>query len=63
MNTKKYLIEIEKTDKGFRVKWTNDGFSALELLGLLEAAKSDVLSAIKGKSENKIDVVKRQIVK
>lgn len=58
-----YTIEVDETEKGQRIRRTNDGFTGLELLGLLEMAKSDIMGVLKGKTENTADIVERRVVK
>ena len=57
-----YTITIEDKDGTKTMTRRNDGFNALELLGLLELAQQDILNQIKDKEEVGIDFVKRQIV-
>ena len=45
---KKYTLEIESDGNGIRMKGVNDGFTALELLGLVEAKKNDIIAQIRG---------------
>lgn len=40
----------------------NDGFNAMELLGILELAQQDVLKQLKGIEEANINFVKREVV-
>lgn len=57
-----YTITIEDKDGTKTMTRRNDGFNALELLGLLELAQQDILNQIKDKEEVGIDFIKRQIV-
>lgn len=62
MATKKYTIEITETKEGTELSRVNDGFNIYELLGLLEIIRGDLLDQFKNGAEDKIDVVKRQVV-
>ena len=56
-----YTIEqIMYTDGTTELKRTNDGFNALELMGLLELSKDDIIDQIKGAV--KPDIVKRKVI-
>ena len=57
---KKYTIEIETVEGNSLMKRTNDGFSALELLGLAELLKEDILKQARGIIEP--DIVKRTVI-
>ena len=48
-------------DDRLGVKSQNDGFSSLELLGLLDLKRDDILRQIKG--EVKPDTFKRELIK
>ena len=63
MSKQVYTIIIEEDVDG-KKKMTrrNDGFSAIELLGLLELAQQDILIQMKGLQEDGIDIVKREVV-
>jgi hypothetical protein len=57
-----YTIEqITYIDGNTELKRVNDGFNALELMGLLELSKDDIIDQIKGVV--KPDVVKRKVIK
>ena len=61
-NKKTYTFElIEHEDGGTQLIRTNDGFDAIELLGLLELSQLEIVDQIKGKIQP--DVIKRNIVK
>ena len=56
-----YTIRIEKNDAGLvHINKKNDGFSPIELLGLLSWAYVDILDQMKGYV--KPDIVKREFV-
>ena len=58
---KKYIIQIEKDDEGnLHVFSESDGFSGIEILGLLEWKKTDIIRQLNG--EFKPDIVKRKFV-
>ncbi len=64
---KKYtiIVEIEENrwtpDATFTVKRTNDGFSSLELLGILSLTQADIREQMAGVIRP--DFVKREVVK
>jgi hypothetical protein len=60
MTNKTYTIKIIETDKGFAIDRTNDGFSALELMGVLQMTQLDIMAQLAGTI--KPDYVKRNIV-
>lgn len=62
MSKQVYTITIEDIDGKKNMTRRNDGFNAIELLGLLELTQQDILKQIKGLEEAKIDVVKREVV-
>ena len=63
MAKQSYTIIIEDKDGTTKTMTRkNDGFNAIELLGVLELAQQDVLNQLKGIEEAEIDFVKRQIV-
>jgi hypothetical protein len=57
-----YTIIIEDIDGKKTMTRRNDGFNAIELLGLLELTQQDILKQLKGLEEAEIDVVKREVV-
>lgn len=62
IETKKWTIEIKSYDDGsFTLKRTNEGFTALELLGLIFKAQMEILDQISGKI--KPTVTERIVVK
>jgi hypothetical protein len=61
-NKKTYTIEVEEKDGMTTMTRINDGFNALELLGILELTQQDIVNQIKDSEESDIDVVKREIV-
>jgi hypothetical protein len=62
MSKQVYTITIEDKDGIKKMTRRNDGFNAIELLGLLELAQQDILIQMKGLQEDGIDVVKREVV-
>ena len=62
MSKQVYTIIIEDIDGKKTMTRRNDGFNAIELLGLLELAQQDILKQLKGLEEAEIDVVKREVV-
>lgn len=52
---KKYTIELTKNDNQTIINRKNDVFSVVELLGILEIVKSDLLDLIKNHSKRTID--------
>jgi len=62
MSKQVYTITIEDIDGKKTMTRRNDGFNAIELLGLLELTQQDILKQLKGLEEAKIDVVKREVV-
>jgi hypothetical protein len=62
MSKQVYTIIIEDVDGNKKMTRRNDGFNAIELLGLLELTQQDILKQLKGLEEAEIDVVKREVV-
>jgi hypothetical protein len=62
MSKQVYTIIIEDIDGTKTMTRRNDGFNAIELLGLLELTQQDILKQFKGLEEAEIDVVKREVV-
>jgi len=64
MTTKTYTIKLEHDiEKGqIILTRTNDGFSAIELLGIITHAQKEILDQISGKTMENKDVIKRQVV-
>jgi hypothetical protein len=62
MSKQVYTITIEDKDGIKKMTRRNDGFNAIELLGLLELAQQDILKQMKGLEEAEIDIVKREVV-
>lgn len=61
IHTKSYTIRIDTFENGkFGITRTNDGFHALELLGLLERIQFDILEQMNGNI--KPDFVNRNVV-
>lgn len=57
---KKYLIEIIESDKGYSMDRTMEGFTALELLGVLEFIQLEIIEQMKG--QIKPTEIKRTII-
>lgn len=62
MAKQSYTITIEDKDGTKTMTRRNDGFNAIELLGVLELAQQDILKQLKGIEEADIDFVKREVV-
>ena len=62
MSKQVYTIIIEDVDGNKKMTRRNDGFNAIELLGILELAQQDILKQMKGLEEAEIDIVKREVV-
>jgi len=64
MITKTYTITLdENPDTGLvRLTRTNEGYSPIELLGILIYSQKEILDQISGKTMENIDVIKRQVV-
>lgn len=61
MITKTYTIILKEGDTTTLTR-KNDGFNAIELLGVLQMAKNDIIDQIKGIVEADIDFVERKVV-
>jgi hypothetical protein len=62
LKIKKYTIEVTEGDNGKNhLRRTNDGFTAIELLGILWEAQHDIINQIRGKKQ-KFTTIKRQVV-
>lgn len=48
MTKKIYSIIATHEGDSFRIERVNDGFNAIEVLGILEVAKDEVIAQIKG---------------
>ena len=60
---KTYTIKLETLEDGetkTKMTRTNDGFNGLELLGIIEIARNEILQELAGVM--KPDVIKRQFV-
>lgn len=57
---KKYTITLEEKDEKDVMKRINDGFSPIELIGILEFAQLEILQQMGGVI--KPDVIKRKVV-
>lgn len=58
---KKYTIEVTSENGTCNVSSTNDGFTAFELIGILESKKLDIIAQMTG--EIKPTITKREVVK
>jgi len=57
---REWIVEhIIYNDGTTELKRTNDGFNSLELMGLLELSKDDIINQIKGNV--KPDIIKRKV--
>lgn len=45
---KKYSVEMIETDKGYSMNRTCEGFTALELMGMLEFVQMEIIEQMKG---------------
>ncbi len=60
--SKYFLIRISETENGtLKISSRNDGFTPLELIGLLSYKKDDIMAQMKG--EIKPDIIERELVK
>lgn len=57
---KVYTIVVQEHETGFGISRTNDGFTAIELLGVLEMARSEILDQMRGII--KPSVIKRKVI-
>lgn len=57
---KKYEITFEIKDGNFTINRTNDGFTPIELIGLLEFCQMEIQEQIMGKI--KPDVITRNVI-
>lgn len=57
---KKYSIEIIESDKGYSMNRTMSGFTALELMGVLEFIQLEIIEQMKG--QIKPTEIKRTII-
>lgn len=60
MITKEFTLTFRVEDNKMAIEGSNVGFTAAELIGLLEWKKQDILNQIAGKI--KPDVVKRTVI-
>jgi hypothetical protein len=59
---KYFLIRISENENGtLKISSRNDGFTPLELIGLLSYKMDDIMAQMKG--EIKPDVIERELVK
>lgn len=60
IKTRKWIMEEKTYDNGRCVLVrTNDGFSTLELLGLADLAKNEIIGLMKGE-QLRVDTIERQ---
>lgn len=59
MEKKIFKLIVAYTEENFTIESENDGFTPLELLGILEYKKSDIYSQMSGKI--KPDIIKRKV--
>ena len=57
---KRWIFEVVETKEGQHLSRTNDGFSPLELLGLLEFTRAEVIKQMEG--EIHPDIVTRKVI-
>jgi len=63
MKIKKYeFIEVTQDDGRVSLTRRNDGFTMLELIGLMELTQLEIQKAFSEQKQMKLDVVKREIV-
>jgi lysine/ornithine N-monooxygenase len=60
MIIKEFTLAFRVEDNNMKIEGNNAGFTAAELIGLLEWKKQDILNQIAGKI--KPDVVKRTVI-
>jgi hypothetical protein len=58
--TMKYIIEMTETDKGYTMNRQCEGFTALELMGVLEFAQHEIIKQMKGLI--KPTIIKRNVI-
>ncbi len=58
---KKYILEAKLEDGRLKVSSENDGFSGLEVLGILQMKVVDVLDQLSGKITP--DIIERKVIK
>ena len=57
---KKYSIEMTETNQGYSMNRTCEGFTALELMGLLEFVQMEIIEQMKGLI--KPTIIKRNVI-
>ncbi len=57
---KSYTITIEELENSYSMTRTNDGFTPIELLGILEFSQQEILKQMAG--ELKPEKIKRKVV-
>lgn len=63
MKTKTYTIEVSEDENKFTLRRRNDGFTAYELIGLIEHLRDDLMHQLRKETNDNIDVIKREVVK
>lgn len=64
LNEKTYTVRlIHFSDGSVQLRRTNDGFNAIELLGILNLTSHENVDYLTGKVELNIDEIKREVVK
>lgn len=58
--TKKYSVEMIETDGHLKMNRTCEGFTALELMGVLEFVQLEIIEQMKG--QIKPDEIKRTVI-
>ena len=61
MKKKTYIITFEKINGKSVMNRTNDGFTAVELLGVIELTRVEIIDQMRGMI--KPDVIKRTVIK
>jgi len=57
---KTYKFTVTETDKKLTFESESDGFNALEILGILESKKQDIINQMSGKFQP--DIIKRKVL-
>lgn len=57
---KKYTIEMTETDKGYSMNRTCEGFTSMELMGVLEFVQFEIIEQMRGLI--KPTIVKRKVI-
>ena len=59
--TKKYVIDVNSVDDKLTITRTNDGFNSLELIGIVDFIKEELLDILNGKPLD-INKITRNVV-